>query len=166
MSLSANINESQWRPVLGHEGYYEISDRGELRNSTGRLLKPFVRKNGYAAFFTTTSGKPKCLLVHAMVLEAFVSPRPAGMQVRHLDGNPRNNTLANLAWGSAKQNAEDKRAHGRIRFGAQNPKTKLTAEQVIEIRSMTGPVAAIAREFGVCHATIKAIKQGRTWQHV
>lgn len=51
--------------------------------------------------------------VHRLVLETFVGPMPQGLQVRHLDGDPKNNHLVNLAYGSAKENAADRDRHGR-----------------------------------------------------
>lgn len=51
--------------------------------------------------------------VHVLVLEAFDRPRPKGAVCRHLDGNPINNHLSNLAWGTHKENTEDRKRHGR-----------------------------------------------------
>jgi hypothetical protein len=62
------------------------------------------------------SRKKKQLMVHHLVLRAFVGPCPAGMQTRHLDGNPANNRLDNLCWGTPKENAEDCARHRAARL--------------------------------------------------
>ena len=51
-------------------------------------------------------------LVHRLVLEAFVGPRPEGMVARHLNGDPGDNRLENLAWGTQSENNYDKVRHG------------------------------------------------------
>lgn len=50
--------------------------------------------------------------VHQLVMLAFVGPCPPGMEVRHLDSNPRNNVLANLAYGTRAENARDRVLNG------------------------------------------------------
>ena len=53
--------------------------------------------------------------VHRLVLEAFVGPMPEAMETRHLDGNPANNCLDNLRYGTRAENEADKRLHAKPR---------------------------------------------------
>ncbi len=53
--------------------------------------------------------------VHSLVLRAFVGPRPKGMQIRHINGIKSDNRLENLAYGTAKENAADRKIHGTER---------------------------------------------------
>ena len=46
--------------------------------------------------FNAAYGINKKLLVHRVVWEAFNGPIPNGMDIDHIDGNPRNNSLKNL----------------------------------------------------------------------
>ena len=57
--------------------------------------------------------------VHRLVLLAFRGAPPPGMECRHLDGDPGNNQLSNLVWGTRKQNAADTIRHGRNPFAHQ-----------------------------------------------
>lgn len=54
--------------------------------------------------------------VHVAVLEAFVGPRPEGMQALHNNGDPSDNTVENLRWGTASDNMKDKSLHGNNHF--------------------------------------------------
>lgn len=86
---------------------YTVSDTGEVRNEkTGRTLSPFNR--GYSGHLAVDlpCGRRS---VHQLVAEAFHGPRPAGLDTRHLDNDPTNNTPANLAYGTRSQNVLDLR---------------------------------------------------------
>lgn len=103
----------QWKPIKGYEGYYEVSDKGNVRsvdrlvthkNGTickykGCVLKQDITKKGYKKVYLTKDGKKKNYLVHRLVLETFnpVENMDA-LQVNHKDGNKQNNCLSNLEW--------------------------------------------------------------------
>jgi hypothetical protein len=56
---------------------------------------------------TRETGKHRCLYVHALVLGAFVGPRPANAEILHGEGGPADNRLVNLAYGSREENLDD-----------------------------------------------------------
>ena len=115
-----------WRPVLGQEGRYEVSSHGRVKTLarmgirkdgskspvTERIRKLIIDETGYALVSFPTPNGPRQRFVHRVVLEAFVGPRPEGMECRHLDGNPLNNRLENLCWGTPSENAWDRVHHG------------------------------------------------------
>ncbi len=116
---------------------YLISDRGELYSERfgGRRRKivPYIDKKGYAKFgITGDDGKRMLRGAHQLVCEAFNGPRPEGLQCRHLDGDPSNNTPGNLRWGTAKENAADRKAHGRDR----SPRPRVPHEIVEGIKDV------------------------------
>ena len=116
----------KWLPVVGHEGIYEVSDLGRVRSLdrvsarghrvSGRMLKLVSQaKDGPDARQTVSlhkGGKQRTRLVHHIVLEAFVGPRPEGMEACHWDGDASNNRLANLRWDTHRSNEADKLRHG------------------------------------------------------
>ena len=59
-----------------------------------------------------TQGKNKIRYVHSLVAESFIGPRPEGMEVCHNDGDPTNNHLDNLRYGTSSGNELDKVRHG------------------------------------------------------
>lgn len=70
-----------------------------------------------------------------------------------------------LFWGTRKENAEDMARKGRAAKGEQHGNSKLTAEQVAEIRKLGYlPSTAVARMFSVSKKTILDIRHGRTWR--
>lgn len=107
---------NEWRPIPGYPGY-EVSDEGSVRSSKyrqPRLLKPTTNpQTGYKQVYLRADGRTHTWRVHALVLLAFVGPRPEGdVQVRHLDGDRLNNRLANLAYGTRSENMRDAVEHG------------------------------------------------------
>lgn len=122
-----NITQAeQWKPIPGWEDLYEVSDQGRVRSldrvvsysngaehrHRGRVLKHSISEKGYHRVTLQRQGKLKYANVHSLVCAAFISPLAQGMQVRHADGNPGNNQLANLSYGTAKENNADKLLHG------------------------------------------------------
>ena len=100
-----------------------MTKRGPVRaRLKGRVLKPINAGVGYYA--VTLSGERRC--VHELVLTTFVSPRPAGYQAAHYDGDRRNNRANNLRWASRSENEADKLRHGTLLTGARTPNGRKT----------------------------------------
>jgi len=150
--------------------------RGTIK--TGKWLKPYVRKTGYSAFQLQKDGKDVCRLLHRLLLETYVGPCPDGMQCRHLDGNPRNNNLDNLCWGTPRENTQDSIRHGTFMAGRpcrnggckgeQQWNSKLTRQDVRDIdalyRTQLFSRAKIAKWFGVSAMTVHRITSRKTWR--
>jgi hypothetical protein len=95
------------------------------------------------------------------VYEAFLGRVPEGVDVRHLDGNPRNNSPENLAIGTRAENAHDVYEYGG-RY------KKLVREDVLEIRRRLADgekQKTIAADFGVSAQTISNISTRRTFNY-
>ena len=102
-----------WRDVPGSDGRYLVNDQGQVYSRWQRRpLKGRRVGSGHVRVYLRLPEGPRGRYVHQLVMEAFVGPRPAGMDTRHLDGNPANNALANLAYGTPSENARDRRRHG------------------------------------------------------
>lgn len=97
-----------WKPVVGYEDIYEISDKGRLKS----LVKgyPMLRKCsphktlGYPYTSLSDEGKTKMAYIHRLVAEAFI-PNPQNKEeVNHKDGNKANNDISNLEWVTHQEN--------------------------------------------------------------
>jgi len=96
----------EWRTVPGLPGY-RVSSLGRVvsyRRGAPQELAGWTDDGGYQR----VAGR----LRHALVAEAFLGPRPASFEVRHLDGDKTNNAVSNLRYGTKSENELDKRRHG------------------------------------------------------
>lgn len=165
----------RWRPVVGHEGAYEVSDLGRVRSldryvecngplkgtydrfKKGRVLRPGPMPGGH---LSVALGKGNSRCVHDLVLRAFVGPPPIGTEARHLDGVETNNRLDNLVWDTRGNNNRDKKWHkGCAQY-------KLKPHEIAEIKRCSLPgnkksVSALTAEFDVSESTIYLIRQGK-----
>ena len=93
------------KPIKGLEGIYAVSDRGEVYSvKRGIFLKPEpVGDDGHIRYTLMIDKKRKRVFAHRLVAEHFVKNPHHALQVRHLDGDKRNNKATNLVWGSSKK---------------------------------------------------------------
>lgn len=162
----------EWRPVVGFEGWYEVSDKGRIRSldrawvqlsrhgtpylhcKRGKILKPGRMPSGHLSV-AVTRGNSLC--VHDLVLTAFRGARPDGFMARHLNGNPADNRIANLVWSPRGPNEQDKKWH-------HTPRGCLSAGVALEVKLALHRGerrADIAARFGVSVSTIHLIKHGK-----
>ena len=174
--MEERYEEENWRQIPNYEGWYDISDLGNVRRMkgfgkitfVGRLLKPQVRF-GYHIVSLYKNGVQQNNRVHRLVMAAFVGPCPNGMQVNHIDGNKSNNRLENLEYVTQSENAIHSYTIGlQSQQGEKNNHSKLTEEKVHEIRKLLGKEIhrAIAAKFDVSRQTIDLIANGKRWGHV
>lgn len=159
------------------------SRKGLTKYGQWRRLRPSPQYRGH---MTVWMGREDQRFVHRLVLEAFVGPCPNGMECRHLDGDPSNNALDNLCWGTRLENHRDSVRHGtavclrpqnlehashlwdhvKHKSGEKHHRAKLTDEQVAIIKATVdttkrnGTVARLAKEWGVSQAIIRMIARG------
>jgi HNH endonuclease/NUMOD4 motif len=171
----------EWRPVVGREKEYEVSDLGRVRSlertivyvregkertrrGAQRILVPMI----YAGYPAVQLGRRNSRYIHHLILEAFVGPRPAGMECRHLDGNELHCNRSNLAWGTVRENAQDRARHGTQPRGERVYGAKLTPCSISEIKSQLGIRShrEIGEMYGVGREAITKIANGRNWRHL
>lgn len=119
--------ENEWFPIPGYEGFYEIARDGRVRSLTrpvlgrwgkprvisGVELKPLKGRSGYPQFTLTKDNKPKTITLHRLMALTFL-PNPEGYPlVRHLNDDPLDNRVENLAWGTASENSFDSYKNGK-----------------------------------------------------
>ena len=96
-----------WRPVLGYEGIYEVSDFGDVRSlkfEKVKYMKKAKSSKGYEYLILWSKGKQKLYLVHRLVWEAFRGPIPDGYEIDHINTVRDDNRLANLRCVTPKEN--------------------------------------------------------------
>ena len=169
-----------WKDIPGYEGRYQASTEGNIR-SVDRVVfsrnrytgQPFARhikgrtlrpgrfcKNGHVSVVLGHGavGSP----VHQLIMLTFIGPPPAGQEVRHKNGNPTDNRLENLEYGTRTQNILDVFYQGKAW-------RKLDIEDVEQIRfglcsGISG--ADLARMYGVSPSEISHIKLGKAFSWI
>jgi HNH endonuclease len=104
----------EWRGVP--DWPYEVSDDGHVRRvGASEPRKSFTAQNGYIILTLSDGPRTRTFTVHRLMARAFFGEPEEGQQVRHLDGDQKNNVIANLAWGTQAENVADKARHGTLR---------------------------------------------------
>ena len=95
----------EWKNVIGYEGLYEVSNKGNVRNVRRNTLLKLSKTNyGYIQVYLYKNGIRTGLKVHRLVAQAFI-PNPDNLpEVNHKDENPINNSVNNLEWCDHKYN--------------------------------------------------------------
>ena len=164
----------RWRNVKDFDGY-RVSDTGVVKSrvnnrhglgETYHVLKPVLNKNGYE---TVCLGRGNRRLVHRLVAEAFI-PNPNNLPlVRHMDDDPLNNRVENLAWGTQTDNMQDCVRHGRL-VGDTRAAIEACKKKVIAIskdgsfRKQYESRNEAARELGVWPQHITRVIKGEISQ--
>lgn len=146
--------------IPGYGKRYAIDEHGDIFSyNRERLLKPWENdRDPYLRVDLTPDegGRQKKELVHKLVILTFQGVRPRNQLVRHLDDDPRNNSLENLRYGTHAQNSAD-----LVRNGGRPRRFNEEQEDEIRHRHFCGDTQSeLAKEFGCSSRTIwKVVNQ-------
>lgn len=95
--------QEEWRPVVGYEGLYMVSDLGRVKSvprkwAKGGILKPAPDRRGYLRVDLSKNGKKETCRVHILVMRAFKGKCPTGHEVDHINFKRDDNRLSNLSY--------------------------------------------------------------------
>ncbi len=172
---------TEWRPVVGYEGLYEVSSEGQVRRLArdvsmptrwggqqvrhvpGGILKPICREK--SCVVALSNGAAKAMRVHRVVMAAFVGPCPDGMETCHNNGDFTDNRLENLRYDTHSSNVRDSIRHGTFR-GKVGPRAKISFDDAVRIRERRAAgesSRALACEYGLSIGNVFKIVRGAIW---
>lgn len=130
------------------------------------LIWPYARRfMGYGAIIM---GDGRFTSPHREMCIIHNGPPPPEMVARHMCGNGHLGcvTPKHLRWGTTQENADDMVEHGRSQRGVMNINSKITPDDVAEIRRLRGIMTQkdIGDRFGIAQATVSRIQLQGSWQ--
>lgn len=98
-----------WKPIIGYEGLYEISNLGNVKSLKKGFKKEKILKNRcdeseYVRVDLRLNGKSKTIRTHRLVATHFIPNIYNKPQVNHINGNKSDNRVENLEWVSSIEN--------------------------------------------------------------
>lgn len=133
-----------WKPVLGYEGLYEVSNLGRVKSLDrvvarrngrsitihGKIMVPFLFvagryfKRTYRRFNLSKNGKNHPRYAHVLVAQAFI-PNPENKPfVDHINGTEHGDGVDNLRWCTRLENqnfAMARKHNSEAKKGKRNP---------------------------------------------
>ena len=131
-----NNDNEIWKDVNEYEGYYKVSNFGEIksclrtvkhglgnanRTIKSRIIKPYNDNHGYHIVSLSKDGKVKKHKVHRLVAEAFISNPENKPTVNHLNEIRNDNRASNLEWATYKENNDHGGHNERVSKTLSNP---------------------------------------------
>lgn len=90
-----------WKEIQGYKGLYLISNYGIVMDSDGHIIRPGITETGFLQIDLFRDNRSvKAYHIHKLVADHFLSNPNNLPEVRHLDGNKKNNRLDNLEYTS------------------------------------------------------------------
>ncbi len=159
MPVEQYTKPETWRPVVGYENQYSVSDHGRVKSHTAHACKVRDKDGvmrthllrGYRRLELGLNGKGSTRRVCVLVLEAFRCPRPVGLVCDHIDGDPSNDSIDNLQWVTTAENTR----RGRV--------PKLNQDQVLAIRESRERQTVLAERYDVNVRQIRRIIKHEQW---
>lgn len=156
--------DEEWRDVPGWDGF-KVSSYGRVIRPSGQFAdysgQLESEKSITISIKMRSTPIPKRLLLHRLVAMAFRDAPETGGEVVHVDGNRKNNHVANLRFGYGEDAKIEKKDLGG--------KKLLDADDVRAIREKIASgiiLQDIADEYGVSRGTISGIKHRRIHRNV
>ena len=172
--------EEIWKDIQGYEGFYQVSNLGKVKslkrivkhnkggnqNIKEKILKQSLTGSGYLTIVLSKNGIKERFLTHRLVCQSFLNNDLTKRTVNHKDCNKLNNELTNLEWMTDSENQIHSLENGIKPKGSNHANSKLTEQNVIEIRNSTLSNIDLSKIYKVAHQTISQIRNRKRWKHI
>lgn len=164
----------KWKDVIGYEGYYEVSNVGNVRRINAKNNRKLVNtKKGYLAIDLWKNGEMIVYKIHRLVAITFIPNTFNKYYVNHKDGNKHNNCVENLEWVTNLENIQHANKTGLYKNhakGSKNGMAKLNEELALQIYDLsihkTFPLKKICELYNMSKCVVLSIKNKKTWKHI
>jgi hypothetical protein len=174
----------RWKPVLGYEDCYQVSNDGLVARTMTyggkpkprwKIVAQRIKTPGYVTYHLCRNGVRRDPMAHRLVWEAFNGPITGKLEINHKNGIKTDNRLVNLELISKSENMKHKFRVLRCppadnpSPGSKNGCAKLTEDDIPRICAMSRDGVyqyEIAKLFGVSQRAIGRILLGKGWKHV
>lgn len=129
-----------WKDVIGYEGYYRVSNHGNILSCRQNIIMKQKITKGYRMIGFTKNKKHKSYSVHRLVAKHFIKNPKNKREVNHLDENKLNNHVSNLKWVTSKENANWGTRNKRIAEFVKNNQVGFTTKKINQICKKTNKV--------------------------
>lgn len=167
------VATEEWRPVVGYEGWYEVSSLGRIRRThrqhgarIGSVFHLSLNSRGYPHVKLRKGARPQMVNTHRLVTAAFLGPCPLNSEVNHKDGDKTNNRLSNLEYVTSSENRLHALRLGLQPSGEAHWAALLTESDVQEIRALAGQQQQreLAERYGIAVGTLRDVIHRRSWR--
>jgi hypothetical protein len=175
------MEQEIWKPVIGYEGCYSVSNIGRIRSDRnkknshiGKILKQKIGWSYYSVTLSKDAIKKTRFVAH-MVIEAFVGRNTKDLEVNHKDGNKLNNHIDNLEYVTHSENLYHAHRNNFYKFptnhlGSENGRAKIHENDVVLMRKLfsdkTMSTMQLAVKYGISRAQTNLILNRKSWKHI
>lgn len=157
------------KPIQDWPGYYVTRDGDifTIRTGVGTKCRFYIMHKvpmdtGHLIInLRKSDGSAKTFLIHRLVAKAFIPNLEDKPYVCHMNGNPADNRVENLHWGTQKDNMDDQVVNGTRKYGDTNQGTRYKSKQVrlfiLLIKTFKWKQTQICKFFGISSAHISRI---------
>ncbi len=115
----------EWKPVVGYEGLYEVSNLGRIRNSKRGKLIDIFDNNGYQRCELWKNNHRRRYMVHRVVAMTWIPNDDLSQdQVNHKNEIKTDNRVENLEWCTASYNNHYGNRIQKVKLAFQNRRRK------------------------------------------
>lgn len=172
--------EEIWKDIKGYEGYYQVSNLGNVRSLDrkigsrilkGRGVKAVTDKDGYLMAHLSRNGKATYFRIHRLVAISFIQNKENLKEINHKDENKTNNRVDNLEWCTTRYNINHGSRNAKVSLalsGERSRTHKLSEAHVREIREAKGKLTRkeLAKRYSVSESQIGRIWTRKEWKNI
>lgn len=173
----SEVKEEEWKPVVGYEAHYSVSNWGRVRrNGRGNILNTSLTKSGYPCVSLHVNGDGSTHRVHTLVAKAFIGDPPGSIghepgeyQINHKNRDRTDNRPENLEWVTHMENMKHAFEENRqANTGEGHGNSKLSWVHVEKLHMLKEETdltyKEIGKRFGVTDSRISQIVNGKGWK--